>query len=186
VVAGECDNSGRKFLVMRFNSNGSLDTSFSGDGIVTTSIGTSCAAYSVAVQADGKIIAAGTSEDKDFALARYNTDGSLDTSFDGDGMLTQHMGDAGAGEQINTIALQTDGKIMVAGYATVTNEVWAIARFNSNGTLDTGFGTGGKSIEWTHSNPADEIAHGPSPGNKLGIQSIALQSDGKIAATGYD
>ena len=75
--------------MLRYNSNGSLDTSFDGDGIVLTDFGANNygIGYSVTTQADGKILVAGTSEE-DFALVRYNSNGSLDTGFDGDGKVT--------------------------------------------------------------------------------------------------
>ena len=94
VVAGTADAPGRNdFALARYNDDGSLDTSFDGDGEVTTSFGVQVQAnaFSMALQADGKIVVAGYVSDHnsiDFALARYNSDGSLDTSFDGDGKLT--------------------------------------------------------------------------------------------------
>ncbi len=84
---------------MRYNTNGSLDTSFDGDGRVTTPIGASQdIAESIVIQSDGKIVVAGRSSNgsnDDFAVVRYNSNGSLDTSFDGDGKQTTSIGTFG-------------------------------------------------------------------------------------------
>ena len=81
---------------MRYNTDGTLDTSFDSDGKVTTAIGSgNDDACSVAIQSDGKIVVAGDSNNgsnDDFALVRYNTDGTLDTSFDSDGKVTTAIG----------------------------------------------------------------------------------------------
>ena len=97
VAAGYSDNgSNDDFALVRYNTDGSLDTSFDSDGKVTTAIGSGTdQAFSVAIQSDGKIVAAGYSDNgsnDDFALVRYNTDGSLDTSFDSDGKVTTAIG----------------------------------------------------------------------------------------------
>ena len=106
------------FGLARYNANGSLDTSFSGDGKTRTHFAGVDAARGVAIQADGKIVAVGTSRfgtfDADFALARYNTNGSLDTSFSADGKQRTDFGgidqDVGHG-----VAIQADGKIVAVG-----------------------------------------------------------------------
>src|SRR6266508_2960252 len=98
-----------------FAAAGALDTSFDGDGKVTTDFGGLDEALGVAIQPDGKIVAAGTNGG-DFALARYNRDGSLDTSFDGDGKVTTDFGapfDLALG-----VAIQPDGRIVAAGGGT--------------------------------------------------------------------
>src|SRR5688572_19568099 len=98
VVAGSAAFGVDDFALARYNPDGSPDTSFDGDGKVSTPFGiTTDVIYAMAIQPDGKIIAAGSSGaasvgGTDFALARYNTDGSLDTSFDGDGKVTTDMG----------------------------------------------------------------------------------------------
>ena len=104
---------------MRYNTDGSLDTSFDSDGKVTTAIGGSDDyAHSVAIQSDGKIVAAGTvhGSNDDFALVRYNTDGSLDTNFDSDGKVTTAIGSGD--DYAYSVAIQSDGKIVAAGYST--------------------------------------------------------------------
>lgn len=95
------------------------------------------------MQPDGKILVAGSSNsgsDWDFALARYNADGSLDTSFGG-GIVATAVGlsdDKGRG-----VAVQTDGKILVAGFSrSGINYDFALVRYNVDGSLDTGFGDG--------------------------------------------
>ena len=103
------------FALARYNPNGSLDTSFSGDGKQTTDFGGHDAANGVALQADGKIVVvgtAGTRQRVDFALARYNPNGSLDTSFSGDGKQTT---DFGGIDGASGVALQADGKIVAVG-----------------------------------------------------------------------
>ena len=96
VAAGYSYNgSNNDFALVRYNTDGSLDTSFDSDGKVTTAIGSgNDYAYSVAIQSDGKIVAAGqyNGSNDDFALVRYNTDGSLDTNFDSDGKVTTAIG----------------------------------------------------------------------------------------------
>ena len=96
VGAGARDGGGRDFALARYNPNGSLDTSFSGDGKQTTDFGGFSGASGVALQGDGKIVAVGDAGGGttgfDFALARYNPNGSLDTSFSGDGKQTTDFG----------------------------------------------------------------------------------------------
>src|SRR5438874_1056826 len=115
-----------------FGQTGSLDTGFSFDGKLTTPIGTSSdAATGVAVQADGRIVVAGYSwngSDYDFALARYNPNGSLDTSFDGDGKVTTPIGTGN--DEATGMTVQADGKIVVAGYSLNGSDFdFALARY---------------------------------------------------------
>src|SRR6185369_12235464 len=103
------------FALARYNANGSLDPSFSGDGRQVTDLGGgNDGATGVALQADGKIVAVGFGGafGNDFALARYNADGSLDTSFSGDGKQTTDVVDL---DYASGVALQGDGKIVVVG-----------------------------------------------------------------------
>src|SRR6185503_3385554 len=104
------------FALARYNANGSLDTSFSGDGLQRTDFGDfGDRANGVALQADGRIVAVGRAGGTaDFALARYNANGSLDTNFSGDGKQTTDFG-PGADVGANGVALQADGKIVAAG-----------------------------------------------------------------------
>lgn len=149
-------SSGSDFFVARFNANGTLDTSFSFDGEVTIDFdgGTgSDLAQGVAVQTDGKIVVAGTttgsvSGSADFAVARLNADGSLDTTFGGGtGKTTVGFDlDGGTGnDNAGAIALQADGKIVVAGSAqTTTGSVFAVTRLLPDGTRDSAFNLNGK------------------------------------------
>ena len=148
-----------------------LDKKFDGDGKVTTLFGEQSQATAVALQTDGKIVAAGYNRDPgidfDFALARYNADGSLDATFDGDGQVTTDFGTNG--DIANAVAIQSsDGKIVVAGFA---NFDIALARYNTNGSLDSTFGTGGKVLRRINSN---------CKATAVAIQPI----DGKIVVAG--
>ena len=113
-------------------ANGSLDSSFDTDGKVTTAIGSSTDyVRSVAIQSDGKIVALGDSSNGsnyDFAVARYNTNGSLDSSFDTDGKVTTAIGSSD--DYSYSVAIQSDGKIVAAGYSyNGSNYDFAILRY---------------------------------------------------------
>jgi uncharacterized delta-60 repeat protein len=137
--------TGTDIALARYNPDGSLDTSFGAGGKVLTDFGlTHEGALAMVIQPDGKLVVAGstrpfgpiTSNPPDFALARYNADGSLDASFDGDGRVTTGFG-PGSFDRAHAIALGPDGKIVVAGFG-------GIARYNSDGSLDTSFDGDGK------------------------------------------
>jgi uncharacterized delta-60 repeat protein len=122
------------FGLARYNVTGVLDSTFDGDGLATTDFGTGDdEAYSVVLQpADGKIVVAGISNGN-FALARYQaSEGTLDTSFDGDGRVTTSF--TTGEDKAFDVALQSDGKIVVAGYGTVgaNNRDFAVARYIAN------------------------------------------------------
>lgn len=159
VVVG---GAGGDFALARYNPDGSLDRTFSGDGMQTTDFaGVSDAAAGVAVQADGKIVAVGRGGGA-FALARYNADGSLDPTFAGDGKQTTDFG--GGGGEARSVAVQADGRIVVAGGG---GGALALARYTSDGSLDPTFSSDGK-----------QTAADPSGWD------VALQSDGKIVVVG--
>ncbi len=165
-VAGHGVNSAGTqvgFAVARLSADGELDNSFGTAGIVVTTFaaGSSAQSRGVVLQSDGKIVVAGfeiktTGTRQDFALARYNTDGSLDTTFDGDGKLTTHFD--GNDDRAFDVVIQQVGayeKILVVGKATrstLTADDFALARYNPDGSLDTAgdafdaveFGVGGK------------------------------------------
>lgn len=109
------------FALVRFTTNGVLDTTFNGTGKVITPFGTGNShGRSIAIQPDGKILVAGDADGAafglSFALARYTTNGTLDTTFNGSGKVTTSMDSGNAYGQ--SMALQPDGRIVVAGYVT--------------------------------------------------------------------
>ena len=177
VVAGESYSGsarGYDFSLARFTATGALDTGFGSGGKVITdmSSGDDDQAWGVALQSDGKIVLAGESSytSGDIALARYNTNGSLDTTFGTGGMVTTAIGIYR--DKANAVAVQSDGKIVVVGYTGgLTYDLFALVRYDSEGSLDTGFGSGGKvTTEF--------------PGNAY-AQAMAIQPDGRIVAAGY-
>src|SRR3990167_2042134 len=177
VVAGSSDNNGSNndFALVRYNTNGSLDTTFNSTGIVTTAIGSSSdVGRSVAIQSDGKIVVAGYSyngSNNDFALVRYNTDGTLDTTFNSTGIVTTAIGSST--DAANSVAIQSDGKIVVAGYSNNGSDYdFALVRYNTDGSLDTTFNSTG--IVTTAIGSSTDAAN-----------SVAIQSDGKIVVAGY-
>lgn len=163
------------FGIARYEPVGSLDLSFGmGGKVVTNFFGGYDVADDMKVQADGKIIVAGTADtldtDNDFALSRYNSDGSLDLSFGTGGKVRadfSHLWD-----QIRSIDIQPDGKIVAAGVTENPNGTvdFALARFNADGNLDSGFGSEGKVS--TDFSPID------------GASDLVLQRDGKIVVAG--
>jgi uncharacterized delta-60 repeat protein len=164
IAAGSSDD---EITLARYNANGSLDRSFGSGGKVTTPIGSSSSASAVALRADGKIIAAGSSDGK-FALVRYKPDGSLDSSFGTGGTVTTSFGPGFAGA--SSLALAPDGRIVAAGRSL---SAFALARYEPDGSLDTGFGVGGKVT----------TTFDPTP-YEVWLGEIALQPDGKIVAAG--
>ena len=179
VVVGTSDNgSGASELaVARFNLDGSLDNSFGVAGLVTTSFTTpgDDVGSGIAVQADGKIVVMGTSNsgsgNSEFAVARFNDDGSLDPSFSGDGRVTLSFT---AGDDVGSgIAVQSDGKIVVVGTTDDLSNTWfAVARFTVNGSLDPSFGGDGTVISRSKIN-GDDMGSGN-----------AVQSDDRTVVVG--
>jgi uncharacterized delta-60 repeat protein len=147
VAAGHTSTSGGffNFVLVRYNNDGSLDSSFNGTGIVTTNFGQLDDIHGLALQADGKLIAVGsyfTGSKVDLALARYNPDGSLDSSFGSAGKVTTDLG--GVNQSAQSVVIQADGKLLVAGvYAPNGASQFFLARYQSDGTLDEGFGANG-------------------------------------------
>jgi uncharacterized delta-60 repeat protein len=164
-----------RFAVARYLADGTVDTSFDVDGRVITDAGGSGYASSVALQLDGKIVAAGhvfnvATSQQDFALVRYLPDGTLDSTFSGDGRLTT---DFGASSGASAVALQRDGKIVAAGGAAST---FALARYLPNGTLDTTFDDDGR-VTTSFSTV--------SPGLYVAFASdLVIQPDAKLVAVG--
>ncbi|MCX5607622.1 calcium-binding protein [Streptomyces sp. NBC_00047] len=132
--------SSEGFTTARFNTNGTPDTTFGGDGRVgTTFEAGSGVANDVALQSDGKIVAAGggagTGDPHDFAVVRYNTDGSLDSTFSGDGKVTTDVGPfyEDDWEQGQALVIQPDGKLVVAG-VTEDGTARGVIRYEVSGT----------------------------------------------------
>jgi uncharacterized delta-60 repeat protein len=175
VVAGTCwSGNSNHFALPRIQTEGTLDTEFGGTGTVITSIGSSSRARGVAVQADGKIVAAGeasTGSASDFAVARFRLDGTPDTSFGGTGKI---MTPVSSGTDVgHALAVQSDGKIIVAGYSgAYPNDDFALVRYYSDGSLDTGFGSAAKVL--TSVGSSSDV-----------VWAVAVQNDGRIVVAGH-
>ncbi len=176
VVGGFATISGvDQFALARYRSDGSLDTSFNGTGIVTTSLGTADQINDIVIQPDGKIVAAGsatTGGSTQFALARYNTDGSPDVGFNGSGSIISPLGFSSA---ISGVALQSDNKIIIGGFiqaTKLTQPEFAVARYTTDGILDTTF------------NAPDGFVT-TSFATSSAIGGVAIQPDEKIIAAGF-
>jgi uncharacterized delta-60 repeat protein len=183
VVAGYMFNTAAnnyEFAVYRYNANGALDTTFSGDGMVSIGFGAKRQdlATAVAVQSNGRIVIAGSTCDLNnancnFAVARLNPGGTLDTTFSGDGRQTTNFG---ANESGASVALQPDGKILLAGHKAtgldLADRNIALVRYTANGSLDTTFNGTGKVV----------TAFAPGVGSRA--SDILVQSDGKIVVSG--
>ena len=174
LVGGTGNPGGMDFALALYTTNGSLDTNFGGgDGKVTTDFNNSGdLLYGMKIQPDGKIVAAGNTNQAgfiNFALTRYNADGTLDASFDTDGKVTTDINPNGS-ESANAVALQTDGKILVVGAN--GNFDFALALYNSNGSLDANFGTAG--IVFTDM----------SNGSNDSANAVVIQPNGKIVVAG--
>jgi len=157
------------FAVVRYQPNGSLDTSFNGTGIVITPVNTLSGAISVALQADGKIVVAGSSlnsvGDFSFAVVRYQPNGLLDTSFNGTGIVITPFGNAFPYYKVSAgLAIQGDGKIVVVAS---NGDDSIIVRYSATGSLDTSFNGTGRIIA-----PFSAVS------------SVAIQTDGKIVVVG--
>lgn len=169
------------FALARFNSDGGIDFGFGvGGKQITDFFGAGASANAVVIQPDGKLVVAGSASDSatrpvatDIAVARYNADGTLDSTFGSGGQNAIPFPDS-ATEQGNALALSADGKIIVAGAAFKTFATppdFALVRYNSDGSLDTGFGNGGS--------VTTDVAGGTDV-----AQAVAIQSDGKVVAAG--
>jgi uncharacterized delta-60 repeat protein len=136
------------FMLVRYNTDGTLDESFGNNGVVITSFGGVTIPTSIALTSDGEIVIGGNynATYTKFLLARYTANGTLDESFGNKGVITTDFGKYG--DVINDIAIQSDGKIIAAGQTGLQfdfqNENIAVARYEVNGQLDTSFGESGK------------------------------------------
>lgn len=210
--------TGGEVALLRLQPDGTPDSAFGGDGIVTADPSpepgeAGGGAYAMALQPDGRIVVGGDvgTTRFDFSLMRFLTDGTLDTSFDGDGMVRTDFGDY---ETVHGLAVQSDGKIVAAGGDTM-------ARYLANGALDTGFDGDGKvtvtgGVAWDLALQTSDgriVLAGNNPGNDLAVlrynadgskdtgfgtsgialadfggsesaRTLAVQGDGKIVAAG--
>ena len=156
------------FAVARYTTAGDLDNTFGGVGIVSTKLGAgSDAAVAVALTADGKIVAGGSSGSGDSALVRYTPGGGLDTSFDADGKVTT---DWGSDSLITGVAVQPDGRIVTSGLDLAATGDFLVGRYNTDGSLDQRFDGDGK-VRSNFGGDTQAIA-------------LALQPDGKILVAG--
>ena len=178
VVAGRAGGSEADFAVARYETDGSLDDSFSGDGLQTIDLGAYSEAAAVAVQADGAIVVTGTvgtGLGADFALARLEADGDPDASFGDAGIVTTNIDTA---DRAAAVALQPDGLIVVAGSAatstgfTTDDNLFAVARYEADGDLDPAFGDGGIRTA---------VVNNPHGG---WAAAAALDGDGRIVVAG--
>lgn len=191
VAAGFVPNGGETgtdWAIARYLPDGTLDTTFSGDGrIVENVISTIDRAYAVAIQPDGKALVGGyvfnpTNSSDDVAVLRYNEDGTLDPTFGVGGKAIIDLSDVpqGSADQAYAMALQEDGKIVLAGGSArfgqdPQGQNLIVARVNPNGTLDTGFGAGGS----VRSNYNAGFG-----GNFERARGVVIYPDGRIATAG--
>jgi uncharacterized delta-60 repeat protein len=170
----------------RMLSAGALDPSFNGDGEATANFGgeVTVNANDLAVQTDGKTVVVGGSSALDFAVARFNIDGTPDTTFGSNHIGTVLTPGSGPSEA-TAVAIQTDGKIVVAGITGSSDDLgssdglgsgddFEVMRYNANGTLDTSFDHDGK-VTFNFGNFVD---------NGYSVGAIAIQADGKIVVGG--
>jgi len=174
VVAGHGSYS--FFAVARYNNNGSLDNTFGTNGRVTTDFPEhDNAACAIAIDSQGRTVAAGYTDvpidGYEFALARYDTDGNLDTTFGTKGTVTTDF--SGNNDVVYGIAIDSSGKIVVTGYSWINdnNCDFALARYNNDGSLDSPFGTDGRVTT--------------DFGGRAVGQALAIDSQGRIVVAGY-
>ncbi len=180
LVAGDSDGSGYfDFLVARYNANGVLDATFGNGGFTKTDVGNGFedGASDAVLQPDGKIILAGAANrsnaaNLDFAVVRYNANGTLDTTF-GNGGHVVFILDNLADEEFTSVVLQGDGKILALGDSNAANHSgFLLARLNPDGALDPAFGSSG-------------IVRTPFGSHSVQTEQIVLQPDGKLLAGGF-
>ncbi len=188
VLAGYASNGANDDVALvRYNQNFTLDTSFGAGGIVTTPIGAAQdRGEAMVIQPDGKIVVAGHKNsgagNNDFAVVRYNADGGLDTSFNPGGVFGGPPNLAGmvvtaisgSDDEIEAVALQTDGKIVVAGFRTTPGLDYVVARYNTDGSLDTAGFNAPIGFLVSTNGAANDVA-----------RAMGIQSDGKIVVGGW-
>ena len=173
LAGGATRGSGNDFVVARLNGDGASDRNFGNNGDVYTDFGGNDDASSVAVQPDGKIVAAGVTRGggmAKFALARYNADGSPDSSFGSSGkVITSSLATPAVA---NVVLIQPDNKIVAVGFSTGTGGDFTLVRYNADGSVDSTFGSGGQVT--TDFFGSDDAA-----------RAALIQRDGKIVVVGF-
>jgi uncharacterized delta-60 repeat protein len=187
LVAGGASNASGKsqVLVARLNTNGGFDASFGGTGTIIQQLGSggtpASRAETAALQADGKLVVAGSATEgsgkEALLVARLNGDGSFDPSFGSGGTVLTQLGGGGSPfSRVSALALQPDGKVLAAGTATegAGKSALLVARLNGDGSVDSSFGSGGTVLtQW---------GAGASP--YTNGDAIALQPNGKVLLGG--
>lgn len=200
---GNMGANSNDIAVARYSSNGILETGIGafggGTGVVTTHINADDRGYSVAIQTDGKIVVGGTSNydvtGSNFAIVRYNTDGTLDAApgnFGTGGIVDLDLGNGGAGstDEGYSLALQPDGKIVMTGRSkavSAANNDVATIRLTTSGALDGNFNQTGAIVGRASSFTVPGIAlvnNHTSTNTNDAARSVALQSNGKIIVGG--
>jgi uncharacterized delta-60 repeat protein len=178
VVGGTTVGKGRNAAAVgalaRFNANGTLDTTFGNQGVATTPPGTIVVAETIAMDGSGRIVLEGYTSAYMAALVRFTANGALDTTFGSGGEVSTNIQIGGNGHN-NAIAAQADSKIVFAYTTpnpTTSHLEFAVTRFNANGTVDSGFGSGG--VVTTQVNVGDNFG------------GLAIQGDGKIVVSGAE
>ncbi len=184
---------GTDFMLVRYLRDGGLDPSFGTRGKVATAFdngGRSDEAQAVAVQPDGKILVAGSSDQGaggyDFALARYHPDGTLDASFGRGGRVTTDF--SRGADKAHALLLQADGRIVLAGNSAQggTGSDFALARYQADGRLDASFGDGGKVVTAIGSDGAREAVYALALQTAAGVSRIvAVGGEGDFIAAAY-
>lgn len=190
VVAGYTYSStfGDDVICIRYNSNGTLDTSFGNNGIATfdIQIGSDDRALSIDIQSDGKLVLAGYSDNgsnKDGLLIRLNTNGTIDTTFGTEGKILTNFSFSGfttRQDEYRTVKIHAlTGNIVVGGtsYSASNNSRAIMARYNSSGELDPTFATGGKYSGMPNSQVSSSFL--------FSIEDLAIKANGKITAVGW-
>ncbi|MFO0999027.1 MAG: delta-60 repeat domain-containing protein [Planctomycetaceae bacterium] len=176
VAVGTIDTSqGSELCMIRYNTDGSLDTTFGSDGKVKTQIGTTrTRGEAIALQPDGKIVVGGDAfngSHYEWALVRYLPDGELDETFGESGKITTTTGTGD--HSVAVVCIQPDGRVILTGeYFVGENSDIAVVRYNTDGSMDSSFGTNGKA----------EFSVGPGSDR---VQGTRVLQDGKIVLSGW-
>jgi len=187
VAAGVTDNgTGGQFVLVRYMPNGALDETFGSGGAVTTAIGSDDAARALVLEPNGRLVAAGVTRRggaSNFALVRYLPDGTLDAGFGPGGVVTTDL----SGDDAAThLVLEPDGKLVAAGVSRRGGAGdFALVRYNRDGTLDGTFGAGGAT---TTDFGGDDVATGlllTPAGDVVAVGSTTAGTGGSFALAQY-